>query len=29
MDEVLFPESDYGLPARVGKKLAGKDNGDK
>jgi pyruvate dehydrogenase (quinone)/pyruvate oxidase len=29
MDEVLFPASDYGAPARVGKKLTGKDDGDK
>ena len=29
MDEVLFPASDYGVPARVGKKISGKGrNGD-
>lgn len=29
MDEVLFPASDYGVPARAGKKLTGKKDGDK
>jgi pyruvate dehydrogenase (quinone)/pyruvate oxidase len=30
MDEILFPASDYGVPARVGKKISGKDrNGEK
>ncbi len=28
MDEILFPASDYGLPARVGKKVSGKDKKD-
>ena len=28
MDEVLFPASDYGLPARIGKKISSKSEKD-
>jgi pyruvate dehydrogenase (quinone)/pyruvate oxidase len=29
MDEVLFPASDYGVPARIGKKISGNGEGDR